>query len=274
MVLLVAANFAVYYGLGQAQEQNFAKLYFFDVGQGDAIYLRTLEGNDVVIDGGPADAVLSKLGQAMPWFDRTIEFLVLTHPHADHLSGLIEILKRYQVKKILVAEVAYDSKTFQTFLEILGNEHAQIIRPRLGQRIYLDRATVFDVYYPLTGKFEKTPRDINDSSVVGKITFGKMNILLTGDAGQEIETLLLGLNLPVASEILKVGHHGSRHSTSKSFVEKVRPEYSAISVGRNSYGHPHPEVLGVLAGANTQILRTDERGDIAFFLYPDRIEER
>lgn len=270
--ILLAANVAVWTSSIKAESRNFGIVHFFDVGQGDAIYIRTVEGNDILIDGGPGDAVLGKLGEAMPFNDRAIELVILTHPHADHVSGLVEALKRYRVKNILMPESVYDSATYGRFLELVKEKHVKIILPKLGQRIFFDRETVFDVYFPVTGKFVKLPSDINDVSIVGKMSFGKSNILLTGDAGQDIERLLLALGLPLDSEILKVGHHGSRHSTSPEFVKAVSPEESVISVGKgNSYGHPHPEVLGALASLTPEVLRTDEKGDILFKIYPDRI---
>lgn len=265
------ANIAVWLSFTALKPVDFARLYFFNVGQGDAIYLRTPQGNDVLVDGGPGEAVLPKLGQAMPFLDRNIELVILTHPHADHVSGLLEILKRYEVKTVVVPDVVYESATYAAFLEALREKHIQTIVPKLGERIFLDEKTVFDVYYPLTGKFAKAPPDINDASIVGKLSFGKIHVMLTGDAGRDIEDLLLRLKLPLSSQILKVGHHGSRHSTSPEFLAAVHPEESVISVGKNSYGHPHPEVLGILQSQGTKLLRTDQRGDVSFQIYPDHI---
>lgn len=272
--ILVAANLAVWAGLQKSKAGGFAGIYFFDVGQGDGIYLRTVQGNDILIDGGPGDGILAKLGKAMPFFDRNIELMMLTHPHADHVAGLVEVLKRYKVKQVLLPEASYKSATYNYFLELLKEKNIHASVPKLGQRIMLDDYTVFDVYYPVTGKFTQLPKDINDVSIVGKLSLGKSRVLLTGDAGQEIERLLLSLQLPLSSDILKVGHHGSRHSTSEDFAADVGPAESVISVGRNNrYGHPHEEVLGILKKSGTRISRTDEQGDAVFRIYPDRIDK-
>lgn len=272
--ILLAANLAAWAALQKSEGRDFASIYFFDVGQGDGIYLRTVQGNDILIDGGPSDAILAKLGKAMPFFDRTIELMVLTHPHADHAAGLVETLKRYKVKQVLLPEVSYNSATYNYFLELLKEKGVPTVSPKLGQRIMLDDYTVFDVYYPVTGKFTKLPEDINDVSIVGKLSLGKSRVLLTGDAGQEIERSLLAWHLPLQSEVLKVGHHGSRHSTSGEFVANVNPAESVISVGQhNRYGHPHAETLSALAQAKSEILRTDEKGDVIFRIYPDRIDK-
>lgn len=265
------ANLAVWIAVAAGGGRPYARLNFLDIGQGDAAYLRTAEGNDVLIDGGPGDAVLSKLGKFMPFWDRSIEFLILTHPHADHVGGLVDVLQRYHVAAVLISEVTYNSATYRSFLDLLREKHISVVVPHLGQRIFLDRSTVFDVYYPVVKDFVTLPGDINDVSVVGKLSFGKSHVLFAGDAGKDIESLLLSFQLPLGSEILKVGHHGSRHSTSPEFLKAVGPRESVISVGKNSYGHPHPEVLGLLAEDRTEILRTDQRGDISFRIYPDRI---
>ncbi|MDP3993920.1 MAG: ComEC/Rec2 family competence protein [bacterium] len=271
LAALTAANIAVYVGLAEARPHDFAQFYTFDVGQGDAHYLRTIAGNDILIDGGPGDAVVSKLGRVMPLFDREIEVVFLTHPHADHASGLLEVLRRYKVKRFVIAEVGYDSATYQTLLARLQEENVEIVRPKLGQRYFLDSSTVLDVLYPIAGKFDKAPKDVNQVSTVARISFGQSHILLTGDADKEIEEMLVAAQVPLDAAILKVGHQGSSTSTGKGFLAAVEPKYGVISVGKNNYGHPHQETLDALSQAGAEILRTDERGDIGFRIYPDRI---
>lgn len=268
--VLAAANLAIWSAVQAVEPPDFVQLTVFDVGQGDAIYLRSLEGNDILIDGGPGDAVLSKLGRAMPFGDRQIELMILTHPHADHVSGLVEVLKRYEVERIMFADVEYESATYKKFLDLVKEKNITVLRPALGQRIELDSATALDILYPLTGGFEKAPRDINDASIVGRLSFGKSQVLLTGDAGKTIEDFLLTGGLPIDAEILKVGHHGSRHSTKSQFALQVDPQYAVISVGRNSYGHPHQEALDALG--QSRLVRTDESGDAVFHIYPERVE--
>lgn len=268
---LVAANIAVRVALAQNKPGDFGKLYFFDVGQGDAVYFRTPQGNDVLIDAGPGDAVLSKLGKVMPFSDRTLELVILTHPHADHIAGMVEILKRYHVKTIILPQVEYDSATYNALRQTTHDRGLEVIQPKLGQRIYLDDSTVLDIFYPVIGSFSNLPKDINDVSIVGRLSFGASQVFLTGDGGKGIERFFLKLGLPLEAEILKVGHHGSRHSTDPEFLEKVSPAFSIISVGKNSYGHPHEEVLGVLKESGGEIFRTDEDGDINFLIYPNRV---
>lgn len=269
--ILLAGNLAVWIGLQASGELSYGKLVFFDVGQGDAIYFRTPAGNDILIDTGPGDAVLSKLGKVMPFFDRSLELVILTHPHADHIAGMVEILKRYRVGSLVLPEVSHVSATYTALLEQIQEKNILVVRPRIGQRFWLDAVSVLDVYYPVWSEFNDRPKDLNDVSVVGKLSLGKSSVLLMGDSGKIIENLFLAMRLPLSSEILKIGHHGSRHSTSPEFLREVQPQYSIISVGRNPYGHPHPEVLGILQKATTTLLRTDEAGDLVFLVYPEKI---
>lgn len=271
--LLLLANTAVVFATRQSRPRDHTTVNFFDVGQGDATYLRTPRGSDILVDAGPGDVLLGKLGAAMPFFDRTIELAILTHPHADHITGMIEVLKRYNVRKVILPEADYDSQTYRVFLDLLSGKHVAIVRPKLGERIFLDNETVLDIDYPVLGGAENHPSDINDVSIVARLSFGQSNVLLMGDAGKDIEQTLLAYHLPLDAEILKVGHHGSRHSTSVELLKDVNPRYGVISVGaKNTYGHPHEETLQALASSGVEILRTDERGDVAFALYPDRVE--
>ncbi len=269
---LVLANIAVWAASAQIQGSAYLKLHIFDVGQGDGIYLRTPQGNDVLIDGGPNEVVLSKLGKNMPFTDHTIELAILTHPHADHVAGLVAVLQRYEVEKILLSDIDYETATYQTLLDLVAEKHIEVIRPRLGQRIFLDDTSVLDIYNPIVGEFDTVPSDPNETSVVARLSVGHMKVLLTGDAGLPTEEILNILQLPLDSEILKVGHQGSRTSTGSKFLQAVAPQYAVISVGRNNYGHPHPEVLGLLQNAGIETVRTDERGDAIFAIYPDHVD--
>ena len=272
VAILLAMNLAVWSAVYAQGTGEYARLIVFDVGQGDAIYLRSAEGNDLLIDGGPGDAVLSKLGEVMPFGDRKIELVILTHPHADHVSGLVEVAKRYRVDAVMLPDVDYESATYQKFLDLVKEKQIPVLRPALGERLALDAATVLDILYPVVGRFAKAPQDINDASIVARLSFGKSQALLTGDAGKTIEQFLLQSHLPIDAEILKVGHHGSHHSSEAQFLRAVSPDYGVISVGKNSYGHPHPEVLDALQTENVNILRTDQRGDVEFHIYPDHVE--
>ncbi|HYC79998.1 MAG TPA: ComEC/Rec2 family competence protein [Candidatus Binatia bacterium] len=262
--LLLALCF-VQYLHAQAEPDWLMHVNFFDVGQGDSFLITTYEGNQILVDGGPGKGVLEELGRAVPYYDRVIEMVVLTHPHNDHMEGLVEVLEKYEVKKILMPNVEYKSTVYEEFLRAAKDESAEIVYAAQGQRIYLDKATVLDIMYPLSKEVAKPKKsdDVNDASIVAKVTFGRTKILLTGDAGSDIEKKLLPM-FDLDADLLKVGHHGSKHSTSEELLAEATPEYSVIQVGNNKYGHPAPEILEKLSKINSKVYRNDHQGSIEF----------
>lgn len=246
------------------------EVVFFDVGQGDAIFVETSEGHQVLIDGGPnGEVILEKLSGAMPFWDRTLDLIVLTHSDYDHLRGLNDVLLKYKVKNILWTGGEKESKTFGYWLEALEREKkqgAKVFLAQAGQIVKMGEARLYVLYpkEPLAG--QSVEKWSNDSSIVSKLVFGQSDFLLLGDISRKIEKqLLLTSALPVslASEVIKAAHHGSKQSSSKEFFEVVRPDIAVISCGRdNSYGHPHQETLRTLQEFAITILRTDELGDI------------
>ncbi len=236
---------------------------FLDVGQGDSMFIQTYLGNQILIDGGPTDKVLSELGKEMPFWDRTIDLLILTHPDADHSAGLIDVMKRYKVKKVILTKVTAPTATYQAFTKQLEIEHAEKIYAQTGQRIWLDRATVFDVYYPPAG-VETQNLSTNNTGIFGKLIFGKTKILFTADTDSIVEDKVRA-EFDVHADILKVGHHGSKYSSSLEFIKAVSPKYGVIEVGtHNNYGHPTQEALNNLTTANVEIFRTDQNHTIEF----------
>jgi competence protein ComEC len=263
---LILATAIVWYYVHQVQPDYLMRVNFLEIGQGDSILVTTYQGNQLLIDGGPGSNVLQDLGKHMPFQDRSIEMMILTHPHTDHFEGLIQVLKHYQVKKIMLPNVDYSSPPYEEFKRAMQDEGAEIIYAVQGQRVWLDKATVFDVMWPKHKDAFKPPKnyDLNDESVVGMLIFGRTKILLTGDSGFEIENELLPM-FNLDADVLKVGHHGSKTSTSAEFLAEVTPQYSVIQSGQgNRYGHPNQEVLDRLKKANSKILRLDSEQDIEF----------
>lgn len=255
-ILVGTANF-------KKHSEFLMKVEFLDVGQGDAIFIQTYTGNQILVDGGPSSKVLSELGKSMPPFDRTIDLLILTHPDADHVTGLVEVMKRYKVKKILFTGVQVDTGADREFEKLIEQNRIETIYARQGQRVWLDNSTVFDIYWP-----GPQPREViksaNDTSIIGKLSFGQTQILLTGDATSKVEEEILSL-FNLDSDLLKVGHHGSKTSTTQELLNEVTPDIAVIQVGAdNTYGHPTPEVMDRLTAIGTQIFRTDIDGTIRF----------
>lgn len=237
---------------------------FFDVGQGSAIFVNAANGNQVLIDGGPSDAILAKLGEALPYFDRRIELVILTHPDADHLSGLIEVARRFEIGEILETGIIDSSSVYQTWQKLIADKKIPIVFARAGQRVLVADNLVVDILHPFASIVgQDFSNNTNGSSIVGKIIFGQNKILFTGDAEGSVENPLVLSGTDLKADILVAGHHGSRTSTSQSFLDTVLPRAIVIQVGvNNKYGHPHSELLARLKGLT--VWRTDLDGDIKF----------
>jgi len=244
----------------------FLEVTFLDVGQGDAIFIETPQRNQILIDGGPNSAILEKLNTRMPFWDRTIDLIILTHPESDHLTGLIEVLKRYKVENILWTGIIKDTNEYQEWEKLVENEDAEIKIAQAGQRINLstyETDKYIEVLYPFESLAGQEFKDSNNSSIVAKLVFGKNSFLFTGDTYKSVEKELIEKGININSDVLKVAHHGSKTSTSQDFVREVFPQIAVISAGRNnSYGHPHQETLDTLAKYDITIFRTDLQGDI------------
>jgi competence protein ComEC len=239
---------------------------FLDVGQGDAILLR--QGtNQVLIDGGPSpQALMSELGREIPFWDRTIELVVLTHPHSDHLAGLVEVLNRYRVSEVIYPDLPYESDSYTEWLRLIDDKGTKVTFACAGQVISLGEATL-EVLNPQDTLLADTQSDIDNNSVVLRLERGQVSFLLTADIMQETELELVHDRADLHSTVLKVAHHGSDTSTSPEFLAVVDPQMAVISVGAdNDYGHPSAEVVTRLAervGAEN-IYRTDQDGTVEF----------
>ena len=248
-----------YSALFARMETQGLKVWFFDVGQGDAIFIETPNGQQILVDGGPNNSILQKLSSVMwPW-DHTIDAIVVTHPDADHITGLVSVLERYQVKTVYETGVRGGTTMIQAFDRAIVEEQSQNNFVREGQSYNWDGVQVF-VRWP-TEEAVKIQKDRNNTSIVLELVYGDTSILLTGDAEETIEEEI-GFSVGDI-DVLKVGHHGSKTSTSVQFLKAISPEVAVIPVGAdNSYGHPHPIILERLKQVGASILRTDLDGDI------------
>src|SRR3989344_4753337 len=237
--------------------QKFLTFGMLDVGQGEALYIESPNGAQILFDAGPARKVLSPLARVMSPFDRTLDAVVITNPDADHIGGFAEILKYYQVGLVLEPGTQNSSKTFQNLKIKIQNKKIPDILAKRGMRIDMGDGAVIDILFPDRVVSTWTT---NDGSVVARLSYGGTSVMLTGDATSKTEKIVLANNAQteIKSKILKVGHHGSRSSSSAAFLEAVAPDYALISLGKgNSYGHPHPEVLETLNKFSAKIFRTD-----------------
>lgn len=241
------------------------EVHFFDVGQGDAILVQVPNGNTILIDGGPSNAILAKLGHALPFWSRTIDLMILTHPHADHLDGLVEVVRRYRVRRVLDSGVLYSTPEFQEWRELLKQNNVEAIIARRGEIINAGSGVWLDVLTPFEDYEGRSVKNPHDANIVMRLAYASTTILFMGDAEKPIEYRLIS-ETPNAlrSDILKVGHHGSKTSSTEDFLRAVSPRLAIISVGRkNRYGHPTQEVLGRLQAPGIKVFRTDLDGDIA-----------
>jgi competence protein ComEC len=233
-----------------------------NVGQGDGLFIESPVGTQIMFDGGPVHSVLGSLQKVISPFDKNIAAIIITNPDADHIGGFMDILKNYKVGEVLESGTLTDSKTYQSLREEMQKQNIPDILVKKGMKMDLGGGVVINILFP--------DRDVsswatNDGSVVARLSYGKTSIMLTGDAPMKTEKIILGEFSPpeLASTILKVGHHGSRTSTSPSFVKTVSPVYALISDGKNNkYGHPHQETLDTLNSLGVKILRTDLLGTI------------
>ena len=249
-----------------AQKTPELRVSFLDVGQGDSIYIQAPNGRQMIIDGGPPGSLVEPLSEHVPFGDRSIDVLVVTNPDADHYAGFIDILREYSVGAVVESGTQSQSKTYALFHSEISQRNIPHLFARKGMTITLDSeyGVVFEVLFP---DRDMTGWSNNDSSLVGRLVYGESEIMFTGDSTIRTETVILQSNPASAllGDILKVGHHGSKTSTSSAFLRAVRPDIAIMSLGeKNSYGHPHKEPLLALATENITTLRTDQEGTITY----------
>lgn len=240
---------------------------FLDVGQGDSIYIRAPNSNDVLIDGGPDDAVIRKLHEIMPPFDRDIDLVIATHPDKDHIAGLSFVFDEFLVKTFLRSELHAETSFDRMLTDRAAHEpNLRTITARRGERFILDRAhgVFLDILFPDqdTSGFKET----NEASIVARLVYGKQSFILTGDSPASVEQYLAATDtVSIKSTVLKLGHHGSKTSSSKTFLETVQPTVAIVSAGKNNtYHHPSPEIISRVESLNIPIISTVDAGTIVF----------
>lgn len=245
-----------------------------DVGQGDAI-LATYGTTQILIDGGATNKVVECLGRNMPFWDRKIEVVLLTHPQLDHFGGLSEVFKRFQVGRFVATSLDSSSQAYKALISMVGGSGMQVVNPTTGMVIrsdllYLDIVWPSNDFQTAAGDISRgnvlgaftSNKDPNDFSVVANLRLGEFDALLTGDIGPKVIEEIIQTGKIREVEYIKVPHHGSKNGLTKELLDVASPEVAVISVGKNSFGHPHQETLDMLMEYNIQIKRTDEGGNV------------
>lgn len=256
--LLVFLTVLVSLGTVFAESKPSAKVHFIDVGQADAILIQA-DGHTILIDAGNADDAKKIIAYLDKNNISQLDAIIGTHPHEDHIGGAAAVLKSVGADKIYLPKVAANTKTFENLLLTIRDLGMKVTVPKVGDYLINDKDVKLQVLAPASSDYSET----NEYSIVTKLTVGSKTFLLTGDAEAKSEKEMIGGKISLKADVLKVGHHGGKTSTSSSFLKKVVPAYAVISVGAgNTYKHPHKETLDRIAKIKT--LRTDLNGTIVF----------
>jgi competence protein ComEC len=268
VVALVLALASLSWTAVAAEPPGTLRVAFADIGEGDMALITTPGGHRIVVDGGKDPRRAAEVvGRALRFWQRSIDMVVLTHPHSDHVAGLTEILRRYDVHRVLERAVEYDSPQHIEWRRAVDAEDAEVVQARMGQQLTFDDGVILQVIGPPDRLLDHTESDTDNASVVLRLVYGEVSFLLTGDLFQDGEAFILRRGINVDSDILKVSHHGSRSSSPQSFLSAVSPTAAVISAGtENRFGHPHREVLDRLARhvPPDHVYLTGEHGNITF----------
>ena len=232
------------------------KVHFIDVGQGDATLI-TCGGHAMLIDSGDDSKGTAIQNYLKKQNIKKLDYLILTHPDADHIGGAPVIITKFEIDKVFVSNYEKDTKTYQKLIQALDNKRLKYSTPSVGMQYSLGTATI-TILAP-----NDTYDNPNDASIACIVQNGNNRFLFTGDAGEDAEKDILDNGMNISADVYHVGHHGSRYSTSKEFFDAVKPSYAVISCGEdNSYGHPHAATLNTLRMNGVKVYRTDEEGTI------------
>ena len=263
IIILIISNIFTWWIISDALHSKIG-VSFLNVGQGDAELIQTQAGN-ILIDAGPNNKVLFELGKILPFYERTIDLVILSHPNKDHYNGLFELLDKYKIRAVMLNNYTYPSSTFQKLLQELQKRNILLIKGVEKVEVSWQNQDKLSIIYPPEQLFFNN--NTNASCLVVSLLMGSNQFLFTGDigSGQEQKILPLLKNLLANFKILKVSHHGSNSASSEKFLEMFQPQMAIIEVGKNNYGQPHPNVLERLESLGAQIFRTDLSGTIRFF---------
>ena len=236
---------------------------FLDIGQGDAIYIRTPDDYHAMIDSGPSMNVLERLAEVMPRYSRTLDLLVITHPHADHVNGFVEILKRYEVKRLMFIGTPSYNPYYQKILTLVDD--VEIIYARADKDIKLGSYVYLDIIWPFKWRIGDEFENKNNASIAMRVVGPGGSFMLTGDAEHEEEAEMLESGFDLSAEVYKAGHHGSKTASGDEFLDKIGASIVVIQSGKgNDFGHPHKEALENYFERGMTVRRNDKEGRVDF----------
>lgn len=238
-------------------------VYVLDVGQGDSSLIQTPNNITVLIDGGPDNTVLPALGEYLPFHQRYIDYVILTHPHADHVTGLVEVLRRYKVGKVIMTGVAHSSADYRAFLTEIQEQNIPVMIIEKPEHLQLGDV-VLEFVAPLESYAGvENVHNLNNTSIITRVVYDDVAFLFPGDAEKEEELEVVSSGQELQAQVLKLGHHGSSTSSTKIFLDAVQPEVGIVSAGiDNDFGHPHERILSRMKQYGISVARTDFDGDI------------
>ncbi|WP_283693327.1 ComEC/Rec2 family competence protein [Clostridium perfringens] len=261
---IIVVLLAGYFGIDLTQDSKVPKdsklmISYMDVGQGDAAYIK-VNGNDILIDAGPRSNSKELLEQLKAKNIDDFELVIATHPHEDHIGGMVDVFKEYEVKAFYSPKITHTTKTYENLVKAVKDEELKTKELKGGMVIDLGEGAKFEVFTPQKSEYE----ELNDYSPIMKLSFGDTSYLFTGDAEKLAEEEALAkYKTSLDSDVIKFGHHGSSSSSSNAFIEAVSPKYGIISCAKdNKYGHPHSETLDIIKKYNIKTFRTDTDGEI------------
>lgn len=216
------------------------RVSFLDIGQGDSILIQTPHGRTVLIDGGPGTTLLERLGEELSFWQQDIDLMILTHPDLDHLEGLVDALKRFQVQQVMLTGAIHGSRLYTAFLELIDEQQISILLPDPSQDWQIDEGVLIDIIGPSRSVAQQNVESPNDASVALRVIYGQAVMMLSGDGEELQESELLRSGFDLRAQVFKAGHHGSSTSNDPGFVQAVDPVWSVVSSGQdNPFDHPH-----------------------------------
>ncbi len=262
IMILIFIIIYLYLSYQYYQNNYNLEVSFIDVGQGDAIFIKTPNKKKIIIDFGDQKGV-KELNKKIPWWSKEVDLLIITHPHDDHIAGIDNVIKKYKIKNILLSGIEYDSPLYLDLLEKIKLKNIPIIIPSKNSEIILDEKCLIKIIYPFENLEKKEVANLNNSSIVTQLDCNNSKFLFTGDIENEVEKEIITKNINIKSDVLKIAHHGSISSSDEEFLEKVDPKIAIIMVGKNNkFNHPSLRILKRLEKRNILIFRTDQDGSI------------